>query len=103
MSITTPLRSSAAAMKAASITKVAPCSACAGPNISPRNEWAIITWSRTSTANIGTSGLGFGRIIDELAQDAALGRENSGQSRRQLRKRDGRRQQGVEARVVEQR
>ena len=39
------------AMNAASMTKVAPCSACAGPNTAPRNEWAIITWSRTSTAN----------------------------------------------------
>ena len=33
-------------MKAASTTKVAPCSACAGPNTAPRNEWAIMMWSR---------------------------------------------------------
>src|SRR5712672_3010905 len=107
ISTTTPLGSSASAMKAASITKVAPCSPWAGPNISPRNEWATITWSRTSTANIGPpehlpanwlaaflekcdqADVLRGRIVDQLAQYAALGAENTGQSRRQVVERGG--------------
>src|SRR5580658_8896634 len=100
MSITTPLRSSASAKNAASITKVAPCSAWAGPNISPRNEWAIITWSRTSTACIGAS-IGW-RIVDALAQDEALGRENLTNAQRQLDERDRRRDEHIEPRVGEQ-
>src|ERR1700722_6444490 len=100
MSITTPLRSSASARNAASITNVAPCSAWAGPNISPVNEWAIITWSRTSTAYIGTS-IGW-RIVDALAQDEALGRENLTYAQRQLYERDRRRDEHIEPRVGEQ-
>src|SRR5882672_120127 len=117
ISTTTPLGSSASAMKAASITKVAPCSPWAGPNISPRNEWATITWSRTSTANIGPpehlpanwlaaflekcdqADVLRGRIVDQLAQYAALGAENTGQSRRQVVERDGGRQQRIEPRI----
>src|SRR5690242_15834145 len=97
ISTTTPFASSASARMAASITKVAPCSAWAGPNISPRNEWAIITWSRTSTANIGPSG--FRRIRDELAKHAAVGRENLWQARRQVGECDGRREQRIEPRI----
>ena len=55
MSTTMPFASSVSDMNATSTTKVAPCSACAGPNTSPRNEWAIMMWSRTSTANTGSS------------------------------------------------
>src|SRR6266545_1451160 len=96
MSITTPLRSSASAKNAASITKVAPCSACAGPKSSPRNEWAIMTWSRTSTANIGAPS---GGIIDDLAQQAAVRRQDLRQPRGQIVKRDGGREQRLEARI----
>jgi hypothetical protein len=35
------------------MTKVAPCTFWAGPNTSPRNEWAIMIWSETSTAYTG--------------------------------------------------
>src|SRR5258708_35002429 len=55
MSMTIPLLSSVSAIKAASTTKVAPCNSCAGPNTAPRNEWAIMIWSETSTANMGGS------------------------------------------------
>src|ERR1700722_6356297 len=51
ISTTIPLGSRASAKKAASTTKVAPWSAWAGPKTLPRNEWAIMIWSRTSTAN----------------------------------------------------
>src|SRR5712671_1203306 len=100
MSMTTPFGSSVSARKAASITKVAPCNAWAGPNISPRNEWAIMMWSRTSTAYIGTSA--FRGIIDELAQDAALGRQDLLHAHRQLHERARWREQGIQARVGEQ-
>src|SRR5262249_8470755 len=100
MSTTTPLRSSASARNAASITKVAPCSACAGPNISPRKEWAIMMRSRTSTAYIRTSvRLG---IVDERAQDRAHRRKDSRHARRQLGERHRRREQRIEPRVGEQ-
>src|ERR1700687_933571 len=93
--MTIPLSSSVSAMKAASTTKVAPCSACAGPNTAPRNEWAIMIWSRTSTANKGAP-LG---IDNGLAEYAGSGIENIGQPPRQILKRDGRRQQGVQPRI----
>src|SRR5262245_3363324 len=100
MSMTTPFGSSASARNAASITKVAPCSAWAGPNISPRNEWAIMIRSRTSTAYIGPSD--WLRIVDELAQDRADRRQDLRRVRRQVRERDRRREQRVEPRVGEQ-
>src|SRR5260370_564357 len=101
MSMTTPFGSSVSARKAASITKVAPCSAWAGPNISPRNEWAIMMRSRTSTAYIaGTSGVG--RVVDQLAQHTAVGGEDVRQARRQVGEGNGRRQQRVEPRIGEQ-
>src|SRR5207244_12305268 len=84
------------------ITKVAPCSAWAGPKSSPRNEWAIMTWSRTSTANIGASFIGpefWSRIIDDLAEQAALGRKHLRHTRRQVGERDAERQQCVAAGV----
>src|SRR5665647_232959 len=96
--MTIPLPSSVSAMKAASTTKVAPCSACAGPNTAPRNEWAIMIWSRTSTANKGPpSGVG-----NELAEYAASGVENTGQPPRQILKRNRRRQQRVKPGIGEQ-
>src|ERR1700687_1517772 len=96
--MTMSLASSVSAMNAASMTKVAPCSACAGPNTAPRNEWAIMMWSRTSTANKGPpSGVGNG-----LAQYAASGVENIGQPPRQIVKRNRRRQQRVEPGIGEQ-
>ncbi len=54
MSTSTPSPSSRGPTNVASTTYVAPCSRCAGPNISPVNEWAIIMWSRTVTENIRT-------------------------------------------------
>ncbi len=55
------------------MTKVAPCSACAGPNTAPLKEWAIMMWSRTSTAY--TDALPASRaksgIVDSLAENAA--------------------------------
>src|SRR5215831_1437215 len=100
MSMTTPFGSSVSARNAASITKVAPCSAWAGPNISPRNEWAIMMRSRTSTANMATSILR--RIIDQLAQDRARRRQDFWHAHRQLDERDRGREQRVEPRVGEQ-
>src|SRR5436305_13163589 len=99
MSMTTPFGSSVSAMNAASITKVAPCSAWAGPNISPRNEWAIMMRSRTSTACMETSVL---RVIDQLAQDRARRREDLRDAHRQLGERHRRREQRIEPRVGEQ-
>ena len=64
-----------------------------GPNTAPRNEWAIMMWSRTSTANTG--GLlkdkrSVGKACRSLASEslaAAAGRSS---------KRDRRRQQHIE-------
>src|SRR5689334_18846585 len=54
--------------KATSTTKVAPWSFCAGPKISPGRLWAIMMWSRTSTAYMGwTSRAG---IADERERRA---------------------------------
>src|SRR5882762_5123964 len=100
MSMTIPLPSSVSAKKAASMTKVAPCSACAGPNTAPRNEWAIMMWSRTSTANKGNLS-SFG-IVDDLAQHTALWRQNIRKPRRKIVKFDRRRQQHVELRIGQQ-
>src|ERR1700694_777101 len=97
--MTMPLASSFSAMNAASMTKVAPCRACAGPNTAPRNEWAIMMWSRTSTANKGPP-LG---VSDGLAEHAIAGIENIGEPPWQIRKRNRRRQQGVEPRIGQQR
>src|SRR5260370_29938343 len=102
MSMTIPLPSSASAIKAASTTKVAPCRACAGPNTAPRNEWAIMMWSRTSTANKASSlrvGAGIG---NRLAEDATLGVKNVGQPPRQIVECNRRRQQGVKPRIGKQ-
>src|SRR5262249_55508118 len=100
MSTTTPFGSSVSARNAASITKVAPCSAWAGPNISPRNEWAIMMRSRTSTACIGTSA--WLRIADEPTQDRANGRRDLREGGGRVGERHRRCEQRVEPRVGEQ-
>src|SRR6478672_6345540 len=97
MSITMPFSSRVSAMKAASTTKVAPCSSWAGPNTAPLKEWAIMMWSRTSTANTG-----YLRVVDDLAKGGTAWRQH----RRQARRRDGegdcRLQQNVEPVVGQQ-
>src|SRR5882757_10482884 len=95
MSTTMPFASSASAMNAASTTKVAPCSACAGPNTAPRNECAIMMWSRTSTMNKGD----LSRIADELAEYAAPGFQDIGKTRGKFAERDGGRKQRIELRM----
>src|SRR5690242_14190686 len=97
MSITMPFSSSVSAMKAASTTKVAPCSSWAGPKTAPRKEWAIMMWSRTSTANTG--GL---RIVDDLAKNGTARREHRRQSLRQIGEGDCGLQQHVESIVSQQ-
>src|SRR5262245_20870705 len=104
MSTTMPFSSRRSARKAARTTKVAPCNSCAGPNTAPRKECAIMIWSDTSTANTGTSTPSTGcRIADQRAACVARRREQAGQPSGQLVEVDGRRQQGVERRIVEQR
>src|ERR1700688_4002644 len=102
-----PFASSWSAMKAASTTNGAPGSPCAGPKTAPGKECAIMTWSRTSTANKeqppqGSSGLVCCRIGDELAQHAALRSQDGGEPRRQVVKRDGGSDQCIEPRIGEQ-
>src|ERR1043166_5708445 len=75
MSTTMPFGSSFSDMKATATVKVAPCSARAGPETSPLNEWAIMMWSETSTAYTDAPSVG---IADELAQHAARRREDGG-------------------------
>src|SRR6185295_4418541 len=70
--------------------------ACAGPKISPRNECAIITWSRTSSVNMGSL------VIDALTEDSAAGREDAWQRSGQVGELHRGRQQCVEAGVGEQ-
>ena len=86
-------------MKAASTTKVAPCSACAGPNTAPRNEWAIMMWSRTSTVNKAAPSC----VGDELAEYSASLAEDIRQSPGEIGKSHGRRKQRIEPRIGEQR
>ena len=52
MSTTTFCLVSVSRKKAASTTKVAPCRRCAGPKNGSGRLWAIMMWSRTSTAYI---------------------------------------------------
>src|SRR5437868_1194285 len=87
-----PLASSVSAMNAASTTKVAPCSACAGPNTAPRNEWAIMMWSRTSTMNKAD----LLRIADELAEYAAPRFQDIGKTRGEFAERNRWRKQRIE-------
>src|SRR5262249_57832244 len=99
-----PCASSSAARNATRMTKVAPCTFCAGPNTAPRNECAIMIWSETSTAYTENSfSFGGGRIADQLADRVAVGAEHRRQLGRQVRKRDGRRDQPVEHGIAEQR
>src|SRR5437763_13609532 len=97
MSTTMPLGSSFSDMKATATVKVAPCSACAGPKTSPLNEWAIMMWSDTSTAYTDAPS-----VADELAQHATRWVQDVGQLLRQVSKRDRRRDQRVEHRIVKQ-
>src|SRR5579871_703355 len=94
-----PFASSFSAMKATATVKVAPCSSCAGPKTSPLNEWAIMMWSETSTAY--TENLSY-LVADQLAQHAALRRENLGKAHGQVGERDRRRQQRIERRVLQE-
>src|SRR5689334_14280269 len=80
------------------MTKVAPCVACAGPNTAPRNEWAIMMWSRTSTANKKASL----RIRNELTDNAVPGVKNLGEPARQVAKPYFRGEKCIEARVGKQ-
>src|SRR3954462_11478332 len=97
MSTTMPLVSSSRAMNAASITNVAPCIACAGPNTAPLNEWAIMMWSRTSRVNMQPL-----CVIDALAEHATAGCQDARQFLRQVGEFDRWRQQGVKPCVGEQ-
>src|SRR5215475_5611796 len=59
--------------KATSTTKVAPWSFCAGPKTSPGRLWAIMMWSRTSTAYMGrTSRAG---IVDKRERRAGAAKD----------------------------
>src|SRR4029453_10042443 len=102
MSTTMPCSSSVSARNATRMTKGPPCSFWAGPNPSPRKEWAIMIWSDTSTAYTRdlSSGGGAGRrITDQLADDIGLGIEDRGQIRRQILEGHRRRDQPIERRV----
>src|SRR6185312_12833087 len=70
MSTTMLSGSSSSRKKATSTTKVAPCIFCAGPNTSPGRLWAIMMWSRTSTANIG--GTPVSTIADQVAEGVGV-------------------------------
>ena len=88
-----------------SMTNVAPCSFCAGPNTSPRKLWAIITWSRTPTLYIrrfllrAWSGL---RIADAHAQRTIGMPGDTRQSLGQIRKRDVGGDQAIQDRVAQE-
>ena len=55
MSTTRPSGSSAGRRNSTSTTYVAPCSRCAGPNVSPLKLWATMKWSRTQTEYIAAT------------------------------------------------
>src|SRR6185436_4682538 len=93
--------SSRSEKNAARTTKVAPCNSCAGPNTAPRNEWAIMIWSETSTAYKGN--LRSSRIADERAARVRIDRQDRAEALRQVGEFDWRRDQRVERAVVEQR
>src|SRR2546426_2051095 len=65
-----------------------------------------MTWSETSTANTSSPSCSPGRfsrrIAYQLAQYAARGQKNVRQPRRQIVKRDGGSEQGVEGRIGQQ-
>src|SRR6185503_3613394 len=107
ISTTMPFSSSRSDMNAARTTKVAPCNSCAGPNTAPRNEWAIMIWSETSTAYKehlrSPSCAPSLRIADERATCVRVRRKKRRQAPRQVREIDGRREQRVEGGIVEQR
>ena len=74
MSMTMPLASSVSAMNAASMTKVAPCSACAGPEHGAAERMGDHDVVANFNGEQGTSS----RISDGLAEYAAPGVKNIG-------------------------
>src|SRR6516162_10603565 len=67
--------------KATSTTKVAPWSFCAGPKTSPGRLWAIMMWSRTSTACMGTSRIGIADQVEQRARPPEAPRQRFRQRR----------------------
>src|SRR6185503_4764109 len=103
ISTTMPFSSSRSEKNAARTTKVAPCNSCAGPNTAPRNEWAIMIWSETSTAYTQHLCLPSSRIADERAPRVRIDRKERAEALRQVGEFNRRRDQRVERAVVEQR
>src|SRR5689334_6460053 len=101
ISTTMPFSSSRSEKNAARTTKVAPCNSCAGPNTAPRNEWAIMIWSETSTAY--TQHLRSSRIADERTPRVRVDRQERTEALRQVGELNRRRDQRIERAVVEQR
>src|SRR3954465_6721885 len=100
MSTRIPSAPSSGPRKGAPTGRGAPCSRCAGPNTSPSKLWAIITWSRTVTANI--SALPVGRVGDRVAERGAPAGAQVGHQLGQLRERRGAGEQRVVGRVAQQ-
>src|SRR6266436_9087062 len=98
MSTTMPCESRSSARNATRTTKVAPCTFCAGPNSSPRNEWAIMIWSETSTAYTEDR-----RIADQWTHPFGLATQNRRQLRRQIVEGYAGTQQDIQHRLLEKR
>src|SRR5262245_49346941 len=96
-----PFSSSRSEKNAARTTKVAPCNSCAGPNTAPRNEWAIMIWSETSTAY--KRHLRSSRIADQRAARVRVDRKQRRQTLRQIGEFDWWRDERIERGIVEQR
>src|SRR4051794_38839790 len=103
MSTRMPSRPSSGPRKVASTTYVAPCSRWAGPKTSPSKLWAIITWSRTVTANTASPSSVRPRVGDRVAERRSLPRGELGHQRGQLVERRGPREERVVRRVAQQR
>ena len=88
--------------RGAKTTKVAPCNSCAGPNTAPRNEWAIMIWSETSTAYKEHLHSPSSGIADQRATRIRIDREQCRQALRRIREFDRRRDQCIEGGIVEQ-
>src|SRR5690348_15026358 len=106
-----PFSSSRSARNATRTTKVAPCSPWAGPNTAPRNEWAIMIWSETSTAYTGPSlfsslhpagGRSSKSIIDHGAEHIGFGRKQPRQLLRQVAEPRSLIEERIERRIGEQ-
>src|SRR3954471_25091776 len=89
--------SSSSRKKATSTTKVAPCIFCAGPNTSPGRLWAIMMWSRTSTANMGRYSWR-STIADQMAEGVGV-RQDRSHPGGHIREGRFRQNQGVEPRI----